>query len=742
MKIFILVGDQEQGPYSRSEVFALLKDGKINAAASGRLEGQTEWKTLNQVLTSGTVSFLTPEQIAKQQEDIPETNIFVPDFNPRREDARPEPEPQPEGNKVLLWTGIATAFAVCFLVWFFHSNPEDGEQPAVATLPSQTPNQLGSGKMPTAATNSPAAEKSHLEQANSTPSTPAPAGVTQTSQEIAKSIPAAEKPEIIPNPPSPEKHSPEISHREISSRAPNPTAQTSPPAESVAPEIVMAPSITTLTPVPAPILTQPEPTPANTPNNASVSKIVSDDFFSISAINYSRKPSPKGLGIFNESHDKNNRQVSTFVPSLEVKLKTKSDILAPATQVRAYFFDSQGSQISVQEPTPIRRGGVEKFSLPTAFKKETIESVFFAIPETLKKTSGWKALIVFGDSYSACSKVYPYGNPYEFDFPEKQIVEHPKQVDRRETLQPVVEYVVKIRNKPQFTLFLKCPTRVTKGSQAKGVLALSALGHRVEDIRHRLEVGGINDDLTWVLQFAEKHDLVILCWGAKGLWDPQKNWDEMDEGARKRIDDSFEQTATAWAQGVETLTKRYGLPDRNFFLYGSSAGAQFAARLALREPQFFQAVQLHIPSSFDRPTKEASHVLWCLTTGEEESGYERSLKFYAQCREMGYPIIYKAIMQLGHSGSLYANQLAEAFFEWALQEREQQEKLKADASTLLVRKNSASPQQPQLYTNPPYVGDVLNQEIFPWSERAMVPERLQVPLPNKNIADAWSAQKL
>lgn len=46
-----------------------------------------------------------------------------------------------------------------------------------------------------------------------------------------------------------------------------------------------------------------------------------------------------------------------------------------------------------------------------------------------------------------------------------------------------------------------------------------------------------------------------------------------------------------------------------------------------------------------------------MTTGELEAGYQRSLRFYGECRKLGYPIIYKAIPGLGHEGNDSAHEL-------------------------------------------------------------------------------------
>jgi len=43
------------------------------------------------------------------------------------------------------------------------------------------------------------------------------------------------------------------------------------------------------------------------------------------------------------------------------------------------------------------------------------------------------------------------------------------------------------------------------------------------------------------------------------------------------------------------------------------------------------------------------------------------------------------------------------------------------------------------FYNPPYLGDLLNQEVFPTSQQDMIPPALQVSLPTQRIVDMWSA---
>jgi hypothetical protein len=480
-------------------------------------------------------------------------------------------------------------------------------------------------------------------------------------------------------------------------------------------------------------------------------KALADDFFSVGQIKLLMDPSKDEKGPY-QSARINGKWNKAFLSScLEVKLRTQKDIQTNSIYVRAYFFDKDGRKIASQvEPFPVNRGGMENYAMPSLFKSREWGAVFFVVPESLRKSTGWKALIVFGDQSSANAKVYPIGHYHQFEFAEREKVESTGRIKRKEAMDPVVEHVIRTNNpkQPQITLLLRPPIGMTDATQANGVLALCAIANSVSDIKRRLQTLTPKDDLSWVLRFAEKHKLVILCWGsAGGLWPQGKSWHDLTKKDQDEIDRSFGQIADAWTRSVKDLSRKYGFPDSGFLMVGHSAAAQYSIGIALRHPELFQAVYVHIPSTFDKPTTAANRLLWCLTTGELEYGYSSSLKFYQQCRQLGYPIVYKAIMGIGHQGSPYADRFGEAFLEWALMQKAEREKFEEELSNAfspIKQEWEKNPLRawPEAYRSPPYVGDAVNQEMFPWEDHEMVPEGFRVPLPTKPIADAWNAQKL
>ncbi len=199
----------------------------------------------------------------------------------------------------------------------------------------------------------------------------------------------------------------------------------------------------------------------------------------------------------------------------------------------------------------------------------------------------------------------------------------------------IIEHIVRTPNavQPTITLFLRLPDEVKNAAKTKGVLALCLLGDDPVDIRNRLYEMDQAKGEGRLMRFAVERKLAILCWGSRRLWNPYANWDEQTAKTSKQMDEAFDDVSAAWAKGVDDLCRKHELPNRGFVMWGLSESAQYGARLALRIPHYFLAVHIHVPSSFDQPTPEANGVLWCLTTGDKESGYDRSLRFQDRLQE-------------------------------------------------------------------------------------------------------------
>jgi hypothetical protein len=118
----------------------------------------------------------------------------------------------------------------------------------------------------------------------------------------------------------------------------------------------------------------------------------------------------------------------------------------------------------------------------------------------------------------------------------------------------------------------------------------------------------------------------------------------------------------------------------------------------------------------------------CLTIGELEGGCERSKRWVKTVRDMEYPIVYKAIPGLGHSGHPDAAALGFAVFEFALSQREAEKQPSVGEHPI---------KSYPAFVDPPFYGDVVNQEIFPRSDADVIPAGFRIPIPTDKIAGIW-----
>ena len=290
----------------------------------------------------------------------------------------------------------------------------------------------------------------------------------------------------------------------------------------------------------------------------------------------------------------------------------------------------------------------------------------------------------------------------------------------------IVSHSVKtnLKSYERLTLFLMMPPE----GKAEGVFCLSLLAKSADDVRAQLQGKSDRRPLKRALDFARERNFAVVAWGARRLWDSRRNWDELQPSVAKKIDSDFDHVAKAWDVGIATFVKKYGIPASGYLMMGSSGAAQFAQRLALRRPDRFLAVHAHIASSFDRPVKGGASLLWCVTTGENEMGYERSRRFFKAARDLSYPIIYKAYPGLGHEGSAKVTELGFTCFEFALK----QQSLAVQAKG----RKFAKVDWVKIFTSSDYVADVFNQSVYPKSDAICVPPEFRMLLPAA-IREAW-----
>ena len=268
----------------------------------------------------------------------------------------------------------------------------------------------------------------------------------------------------------------------------------------------------------------------------------------------------------------------------------------------------------------------------------------------------------------------------------------------------------------KLTLFLRMP----KGGKAKGVLCVCLLANKPEDIHWRMQRPSTVNGLGRLVAFADTNQLALVSWGStRGLWNPHQNWTGLERKEGKILDREFDHAAEAWADAMSHLAKVYNLPHKGYLLWGYSGAAQYAQRLALRKPKLFKAIHIHIASSYDLPVPEGRNMLWCVTTGENENGYMRSLDFLAAASRMGYPIVYKAYPGLGHMGCSSSERLGIECFRLAL------------------NGTDADGEWGGIFSCSPFWGDAVNQTVWSREEVNMIPAPFRTALPTESIVKTW-----
>lgn len=470
------------------------------------------------------------------------------------------------------------------------------------------------------------------------------------------------------------------------------------------------------------------------------------DFFSISSVKLLSKEPKDTVGVWRFAPNAQGRKLpAEFQPCLEVKAGTAENFRGDQAIARAYFYDNQGKIIATQ-PKPSeagRKADGRHFALPVLFPKDKPERFFFEIPQAARDRK-WKAVVVFGDKAGAVATCYPQGESYFlFDFPDKELVNKTgKPVTRKPAMDPLVEHVVRTKNEkhPRITLFLRPPKGISDAGEVRGVMAICALANSVESLKRDLQKEEMSGDYNGLFRFANENKLAILVWGSQKLWVSGKNYDDLPNDQAREVDRAFDIVANAWERGVNELSEKYGLPKRGYLLWGVSGGSHWAHRLCLRKPSYFTAIHIHVATSYDKPTIEAANVLWCVTTGELDPGYKRSLRFYAECRRLGYPITYKAIIGLGHSAHPATTALGLEFFRFALHQLG--DPGKADPIRERLEDSSKLPEAAiKLFAEPPFWGDIVNQGIYPSEAVDMVPNGFRTPLPTKEISRLWKVSR-
>ncbi len=283
------------------------------------------------------------------------------------------------------------------------------------------------------------------------------------------------------------------------------------------------------------------------------------------------------------------------------------------------------------------------------------------------------------------------------------------------------------------TFFLRMPEgvgpmegRSGRGSPVRGVLAICTWSEKPEQVRPNVEWGG---SFGRFLELADEYGLAVVTWTNFKGYQMGVSGDEMERDALKAYEKAYNDRAREWRHGFRRLCRKHGLPERNVLMFGLSGGGQMAHRLALRMPEYFFAVHIHVNSSYDVLKRDGNQVLWLVTTGTREYGYPAAVRFYRNALEAGYHMIFRAEENLGHRMSPATWETSLAFFEYCL-------KFLPDARDPQWRRPPVD--RFYLMRQPAYIGDYVNGEAFAREVAAKhMDASLMVALPTKEIAEAW-----
>ncbi len=282
-------------------------------------------------------------------------------------------------------------------------------------------------------------------------------------------------------------------------------------------------------------------------------------------------------------------------------------------------------------------------------------------------------------------------------------------------------------NIDSIAVWVRLPPKIKEGKNVRGVMVFSHWGKNNEWLEHMI-TKPYGEENVWEIRLADNTGYAVVAPVIPGTqYNLDKNYTALAKHEYREYDRNFKRIATAWERAVTRCVKEFGLPEDGWFMSGTSGGAQIGHRLALRYPERFAAVHLHVCSTYEKPRKEAGNILWLITTGERDYGMNHSVKFYQDAQAIGWNVMIKIISTHGHGGldekSLKA---VETFFQFAEKAREESEQ----------RKNFTHHVR-SLLSDAPYYGDFVNNVVFTAGHAHNIPEGNRVPLPSTMMAQAW-----
>ena len=446
---------------------------------------------------------------------------------------------------------------------------------------------------------------------------------------------------------------------------------------------------------------------------------------------------------------KNKKEIN--IPLIRLELSVPQEIVRDHIFLKLYYYNDSGKLVGEQEnpwistQSSLAENKWEVEILPTLLKRNAkIYSYFGYDPEIVGPN--FRVLVLFGTKGKMIAKAYPVGEPMNYDFDEKPLLETPDEADIQKAVAEtdfskfLIEKVIETKSEihPRMTLFLLLPPGIKNLKEVKGVMLSSMFAGSNTWLRNTfLEAyeGTKSKRKLYNYMLSEKY--AILGWAVRRTWVVGANFDTISKEEEEKSAKDFETVAVSWKKGVLDLCRKYHLPEKNFLITGLSAGSAWAHRAVLLYPELFLGAHIHVCGGYEMPTLPAKNVHWIITTGTKDGGLESSIKFYHKTREMGFPIVMKSEINLAHELSEKCEDFAVASFKYLI-----------DKKRVFEEKNPNTELSDKFweeifkeYQNPPYLGNWETNESFPANEVDKIEKGKQMPILNEDIKEAWMGLK-
>ena len=214
-------------------------------------------------------------------------------------------------------------------------------------------------------------------------------------------------------------------------------------------------------------------------------------------------------------------------------------------------------------------------------------------------------------------------------------------------------------------------------------------------------------------RFADEHSLVLLAPTFTSTNKPQelrtKGYYYPEQGSGVVIEEALSE-----------VHRRTGAPVNKILIFGFSAGAHLAHRLALWKPDRVEAFVAYSAGWWSDPTPALRGVPALIMCGESDERYEPTRAFMERGMALHLPWTWRSYKETGHQLTPAVRSMAEAFLA------EEACRLKAGG----------------VISSPQFYGDIQSYQVVPATNRETIPEAVRVPIPSEAVAEVWKMESV